>query len=224
MTVFEKFAANPLVLSHYFIGLLALLIFVVQQVTTPGSSIHRLLGRSYVLVYLSMVGLGIIAGLRFDFYDDPSLSWMLWGQSVFSITLILCAWHLAARPGERHTVLPVVLLSASSLVVMARGLVALQSISTGFGWAMLMVTGWVIRTNRMKTPRIHVHSFLMSVSGLLLAFNATGFFGIHRVLDDVGHATLRRCLLSFYAFLLLVLLADGWTRWRVRAVRTDPHA
>lgn len=221
MTVFEKFAANPLVLSHYFIGLLALLIFLVQQVITPGSSVHRLLGRSYVLVYLVMVALGLFAGLLFDFYQDPSLSWMLWGQSVFSITLILWAWHLAARATGLHAALPVILLSASSLVVMARGLIAQQSISTGFGCTMLMITVWIVGKGRNETPRILLHSFLMSISGLLLAFNATGFFGIHRILDDVGEVSWGRAVASFAAFLFLVLLADGWTRWRVRSTRTE---
>lgn len=224
MTVFQKFGGNPWVMIHFFVGLLAVVLFAFNFLNKKGSRVHRFSGRIYLFVYFFMILLGLIAGILHEFYEDRSIKLMLWAQSYFTAVLIVHAWFSARsrsvteRSRRAITVLFILALPLS-VITAAYGLYKAQSVSTSLGLLLILLTGRYLGFphwhSGLRNP-IYQHASAMGLSGLFLLFNASGFFGIHHVMDRFGEVSWARSLVSFGLFLLLLVAGEFYLFYRFR--------
>lgn len=230
MTVFDKFDNNWWVMGHYFIGLAAFAVFGLAAVSRKGQWIHKNSGRIFMILYGVLVFSGMLSGILYRFYDDQSIKFMLWAQSVFSVSLIVQGYS-AARLKRAHNRLQrlntpfIVFAGLMAIITLFYGGYNMQSISTSLGVMMLLILGknlfWLRHKNAASFPWMYFHSTAMITAGLFLAFNATGFLGVHRVLDDQGWVPWGRVWISFGGFILVLAAVELYLYRRfLKAIQT----
>ena len=216
MTVFDKFADNLLVMSHYFFGISTFLIFAFNFFNRKGSRLHQFSGRLYLVFFLILVLLGLISGAKEEFYDDRSIKLMLWIQSFFTLVLVYHAWQSGynKKHNLRDNKLVIFLICLTMLLAgfaVVVGILKGQSITTGMCVVLIILAMKLLllpKWNHKLYDRVYQHASAMGLTGLFLIWHASGFFGIHDVLDKMGEVSWLRAFASFGVFMVLVGLGE----------------
>jgi uncharacterized membrane protein len=88
------------VISHFFAGIICLLIFILILLFKKGTTFHKSLGKIFILIYLYLIYIGLIAGAKYIFFDDLSLKAMLWLQALYSLSIIILGLSFAKKEAE----------------------------------------------------------------------------------------------------------------------------